>query len=51
MRDLLVHTLEENNLDVSVVKEATEKSGHVGYDVPVIYADMRRASRVTGIKF
>lgn len=51
MRDLLVNTLEENNLDLSVVKEAAEKSGHVGYDVPVIYADMRRASRVTGIKF
>lgn len=42
MRELLTATLEEYNLDLSVVHEAEEKSNRVGYDVPVIYADMKR---------
>lgn len=48
MRELLIDTLEEYNLDLSIVHEADEKSNRTGYDVPVIYADMKRTSRLTG---
>ncbi|MCK4706216.1 MAG: NAD-dependent epimerase/dehydratase family protein [Gammaproteobacteria bacterium] len=42
MRELLLQTLEEHNLDDSIVKEATENFNRSGYDVPVIYADISR---------
>lgn len=50
MRDLLEDKLEENNLDISIVRETEEKSNRAGYDVPKIYIDMQRTSQLTGIK-
>lgn len=50
MRDFLKDKLEENKLDISIVREAEEKSNRTGYDVPMIYADMQRTSQLTGIK-
>ena len=47
MRELLKATLREYDLDVSIVHEADEKSNHSGYDVPVIYADIKRTSQLT----
>lgn len=48
MRELLIHTLEEYNFDLSIVHESDEKTNRTGYDVPVIYADMKRTSLLTG---
>ncbi len=48
MRELLTHYLEKYNLDPSVVHESAEKSNRTGYDVPVIYADIRKTLRLTG---
>lgn len=47
MRELLKTTLREYDLDISIVHEADEKSNRSGYDVPVIYADIKRTSRLT----
>lgn len=47
MRDILKTTLEEYDLDISIVREADEKSNRSGYDVPVIYADIKRTSQLT----
>lgn len=40
MRDILIRYLGINRLDVSIVYEDTSLSNHIGYDVPVIYADV-----------
>ena len=42
MRDLLVDMLAEAHLDMSVVREGQSVSGKVGYDIPIIYADMSK---------
>jgi len=47
MRELLKATLREYDLDLSIVHEADEKSNRSGYDVPVIYADIKRTSQLT----
>ncbi len=47
MRELLKTTLREYDLDISIVHEAGEKSSRSGYDVPVIYADIKRTSQLT----
>lgn len=47
MRELLKATLREYDLDLSIVQEADEKSNRSGYDVPVIYADIKRTSQLT----
>lgn len=49
MRDILVRYLEKNKLDLSIVRESVSLSEHVGYDVPVIYADTTKTSRL-GVK-
>jgi len=46
MRDMLLRLLEKNKLDVSIVRESEELSNRSGYDVPVIYADMTKASKL-----
>lgn len=46
MRELLKDTLNKHDLDLSIVHEAEEKSNRSGYDVPVIYADMARTSKL-----
>jgi GDP-4-dehydro-6-deoxy-D-mannose reductase len=40
MRDMLIRYLAINKLDVSIVHEAPNLSNRIGYDVPVIYADI-----------
>jgi len=40
MRDLLIHYLAIHKLDVSIVQEAADLTNRIGYDVPVIYADV-----------
>lgn len=47
MRELLKATLREYDLDLSIVQEADEKTNRSGYDVPVIYADIKRTSQLT----
>ena len=47
MRELLVEYLEKYGLDISIVNETAESSNHTGYDVPVIYADIRKTLRLT----
>jgi len=46
MRDMLLRLLKKNKLDVSIVRESEELSNRSGYDVPVIYADMTKASKL-----
>jgi GDP-4-dehydro-6-deoxy-D-mannose reductase len=40
MRELLRRHLAAHGLDVSIVREASELSNRVGYDVPAIYANV-----------
>jgi len=42
MREILARYLKKNKLDISVVHESASLSHRVGYDVPVIYADMNK---------
>jgi nucleoside-diphosphate-sugar epimerase len=42
MRDLLRQMLGAAGVPVTAVREDATNGGHVGYDVPIIYADMRR---------
>lgn len=44
MRALLEQHLTLNGLDFSIVDEAEALSGRSGYDVPIIYADIRRTT-------
>lgn len=46
MREILVRYLEKNQLDISIVKESAGLSQRTGYDVPVIYADVSKTSRL-----
>lgn len=40
MRDLLIDYLAIHNLDFSIVQEAADLTNRIGYDVPIIYADV-----------
>lgn len=40
MRNLLTRHLSINKLDVAIVRESTAWVNHLGYDVPIIYADI-----------
>ena len=40
MRDLLILHLTINKLDAAIVRESAALTNHIGYDVPVIYADV-----------
>jgi len=42
MREILKCYLEAYALDVSIVREELKFTNHVGYDVPVIYADIQK---------
>jgi GDP-4-dehydro-6-deoxy-D-mannose reductase len=42
MRDFLIKQLEIESLSSSLIHEATGYSNHSGYDVPVIFADMKK---------
>ena len=44
MRDLLADMLAEAHLDMSVVREGQAAGGKVGYDIPIIYADMTKTN-------
>jgi nucleoside-diphosphate-sugar epimerase len=44
MRDLLADMLAEAHLDMSVVREGQSTGGKVGYDIPIIYADMSKTN-------
>ena len=44
MRELLERNLAENGLDMRIVREAPALSNRVGYDVPVIYANVARTT-------
>jgi GDP-4-dehydro-6-deoxy-D-mannose reductase len=46
MRDILARYLNINKLDVSIVQEADQLSNRIGYDVPVIYANITKTSRL-----
>lgn len=41
MHDILARYLAVHGLDASIVQEAAELSNRIGYDVPVIYADIK----------
>jgi nucleoside-diphosphate-sugar epimerase len=43
MRDLMLKQLALHGVDPSLVRESPDLSNRVGYDVPVIYADMTKA--------
>ncbi|MDG7001060.1 MAG: NAD-dependent epimerase/dehydratase family protein, partial [Nitrososphaerota archaeon] len=40
VRDVLMRYLVMHNLDYSIVREASDFTNHIGYDVPEIYADV-----------
>lgn len=42
MRDLMLRRLAEHGIDPAIVQEAPELTNRSGYDVPVIYADIRK---------
>jgi nucleoside-diphosphate-sugar epimerase len=42
MREVLTRYLKKNKLDISLVHESASLSQRIGYDVPVIYADMKK---------
>lgn len=42
MREILHRYLTKYNLDISIVHESTELTNRIGYDVPIIYADISR---------
>ncbi len=46
VREVLMRYLAQSGLDHSIVRSRPELSGHRGVDVPVIYADMTRTSRL-----
>jgi len=46
MRDILAGYLAKYNLDASIVREGPELTNHVGYDVPVIYANISKTSQL-----
>jgi len=46
MREILISQMKEFGLDPSIVREATALSNHLGYDVPVIYADVTKTKKL-----
>lgn len=50
MRDLLKKMLSENNIKMNVVQESNALSNRKGYDVPVIYADVKCTLELMGLK-
>ncbi len=46
MRDILNRYLTRYNLDISIVKEASDLTNRTGYDAPVIYADMTKTMQL-----
>lgn len=46
MRDVLIHYLAINKLDISIVRESSELTRRTGYDVPIIYADTTHTKRL-----
>jgi GDP-4-dehydro-6-deoxy-D-mannose reductase len=46
MRALLGRYLTMNGLDESIVQEAVELSNRIGYDVPVIYANITKTTHL-----
>ena len=46
MRDLLDRYLEINKLDASIVHEAVNLTNRIGYDVPVIFADITKITQL-----
>ena len=46
MRDILKRYLTRHNLDISIVKEASDLTNRMGYDAPVIYADMTKTMQL-----
>lgn len=46
MREILVRYLFKHGLDLSLVREREAFSNHVGYDVPMIYADVSRTRQL-----
>lgn len=46
MREILIRYLTTHKIDVEVVHEASELTNRSGYDVPIIYADMRETMRL-----
>lgn len=49
MRDMLARYLAVCKLDASIVQEAAELSNRIGYDAPVIYADITRTMQLLRI--
>jgi len=47
MRDLLAEMLASANLDMSVVREEKSINRGIGYDIPIIYADMGKTTGLT----
>jgi len=48
MGDLLADMLAKAHLDMSVVREGQSAGGKVGYDIPIIYADMSKTYGLAG---
>lgn len=46
MRDLLIRYLAINKLDASIVHEAVNLTNRIGYDVPVIFADITKTMQL-----
>ena len=46
MRDFLIHHLKLNGLDPALIREASANSNRSGYDVPIIYANMRKTRKL-----
>jgi hypothetical protein len=44
MRELLERSLIGHGLDMAIVREAPSLSNRIGYDVPVIYANVTRTT-------
>jgi len=50
MRDLMIRILEQNGLDVSIVRESAELTNRTGYDVPIIYADITKTRQLKDLR-
>jgi len=48
MRDLLAEMLAAANLDMSVVREEKSNDRKIGYDIPIIYAEMKKTNGLVG---
>lgn len=50
MRDLLIRYLAINKLDASIVHEAVNLTNRIGYDVPVIFADITKIMQLMKVR-